>query len=98
MPPFVSSASRTRAALASPYLLLSLTALFWSGNWVIGRAVHESVPPMALALWRWATALLFMLPFAWPHVRRAWPIIRRHWRRLHLARRPGAALATPALH
>lgn len=77
-------ATRTKALLLSPYLLLTLTALFWSGNWVIGRAVHTSVPPMALAFWRWASALTFMAPFALPHVRRDWPVIRRHWRVLVL--------------
>ncbi|MEO8383670.1 MAG: DMT family transporter [Betaproteobacteria bacterium] len=56
----------------SPYLLLSLTALFWSGNWVIGRAFVSDgqIPPVALAWWRWAIALVTMLPFALPQVLR----------------------------
>ncbi|SLN21938.1 DMT family transporter [Oceanibacterium hippocampi] len=62
-----------------PYLLLTLTALFWSGNFVVGRAVNEAVPPIGLAFWRWAIASLIILPFAWPHLVRAWPEIRRHW-------------------
>ena len=63
----------------SPYLLLVLTSLFWSGNFVLGRAVHGLVPPLALSFWRWALALLLALPFAWPHLRRDWPRLRRHW-------------------
>jgi drug/metabolite transporter (DMT)-like permease len=62
----------------SPYLLLSLTALFWSLNWVIGRAVVGRVPPVALAYWRWVLAVIFMLPFALPQIRRSWPLIRQH--------------------
>ncbi len=62
----------------SPYLLLTLTSLFWSLNWVIGRAVVGKVPPVALAYWRWVLAVLFMLPFAIPQIRRAWPQIWRH--------------------
>ena len=62
----------------SPYLLLSLTSLFWSLNWVIGRAVVGKVPPVALAYWRWALAVAIMLPFAWPQLRRAWPAIWQH--------------------
>ena len=56
----------------SPYLLLSLTALFWSGNWVIGRAFVSDgqIPPVALAWWRWAIALVIMMPFALPQVLR----------------------------
>jgi len=64
----------------SPYLLLTLTALFWAGNWVIGRAIRHDVPPIALAFWRWVVALLLILPLAAPHLRAQWPLIRRHWR------------------
>ena len=32
-----------------PYLLLTLTSLFWAGNAVVGRAVAHLIPPVALA-------------------------------------------------
>lgn len=64
----------------SAYLLLILTNLFWAGNWVVGRAIRDDVPPIALAFWRWAIALLLLLPWAWPHLRREWPLIRDEWR------------------
>ena len=32
----------------NPYLLLSLTALFWSGNMVLGRGIRADVPPLEL--------------------------------------------------
>ena len=62
---------RTKSRV-SPYVLLSLTALFWSGNWVIGRAFVSDgqIPPVALAWWRWAIALATMLPFALPQILR----------------------------
>ena len=64
----------------SPYLLLSLTALFWSGNWVIGRAFvsDAQIPPIALAWWRWAIAVSLMMPFALPQIRSHWATIWRH--------------------
>ena len=64
----------------SPYALLSLTALFWSGNWVIGRAfVSEGqIPPVALAWWRWAIAVALMMPFALPQIHRHWRTIWQH--------------------
>ncbi len=65
---------------ASPYLLLSLTALFWSLNWVIGRAIVGHVSPLALTFIRWLVAVAVMMPFAWPGIRRQWPIIRKHWK------------------
>lgn len=59
-----------------PYLLLSLTMLFWSGNVVLGRAIVGTVPPITLAQIRWTGAAILLLPFAWPHLRRDWPVIK----------------------
>lgn len=66
----------------SPYLLLTLTVLFWAGNFVLGRGIHDAVPPIALSFWRWATALAILLPFAarplWAQrraVARAWKML-----------------------
>jgi drug/metabolite transporter (DMT)-like permease len=67
---------------ASPYLLLTLTAFFWSLNWVIGRAIVGHVTPFTLAFIRWAIAVAVMMPFAWREIRAHWPAIRRHWRTL----------------
>jgi drug/metabolite transporter (DMT)-like permease len=63
---------------SSPYLLLTLTSLFWSLNWVVGRAMVGQVPPVALAYWRWVLAVLFMLPFAIPQICRSWRVIWKH--------------------
>jgi len=68
-----------KKTLANPYVLLTLTVLFWSGNMVIGRGLREAVPPMALAFWRWAIAFLLVLPFALPHLRRQWSLLRENW-------------------
>jgi len=64
----------------SPYLLLVFTTLFWSINFVVGRAVHNSIPPIGLAFWRWFGALLILLPFSYPYLREQWPLLRRHWK------------------
>lgn len=73
-----------KKSLANPYLLLTLTVLFWSGNFVVARGVHEAVPPVTLAFWRWTIALAFALPFALPHLRTQWPLVKKHWRPLVL--------------
>lgn len=70
--------------LANPYLLLTLTVLFWSGNWVVGRGFRGDVPPVALAFWRWVIAFACVLPFAWPHRAQCGPALRAHWRILVL--------------
>jgi len=89
-----SQPSLLRRALSGlfnqPYLLLTLTPLFWGGNFVLGRGVHEFFPPIALASIRWTLAFLIILPFAWRHVRRDWPVIRAQWPWLLLLGATGA--------
>ena len=72
------------ARLQHPYLLLTLTTLFWSGNMVIGRALRDQVPPLSLAFWRWTIAFALTVPLAWPHWRRQWPLLRQNWRTVTL--------------
>ncbi|HYC35239.1 MAG TPA: DMT family transporter [Usitatibacter sp.] len=67
---------------ASPYLLLSLTSLFWSLNWVIGRAMVGHVSPFALTFLRWSVAVAVMMPFALPVIRAHWPAVRRSWKEI----------------
>ena len=67
---------------ASPYLLLVFSSIFWAGNFVLGRAVKSSVPPVGLAFWRWTIALAILLPFSLPHLRSQWRLVRDNWRKL----------------
>jgi len=60
------------------YLLLIFAVLFWSGNFIVGRGIHNEIPPMTLAFWRWAVALLIILPFSLGHIVRQFDIIRRN--------------------
>ena len=69
---------------ASPYLLLTLAPFFWACNWILGRALHADIPPMAMTFFRWLFAILILAPFAWRHVVRDWPEIRARWRVLVL--------------
>ena len=66
--------------LHHPYVLLTLTTLFWAGNMVIGRGLRDAVPPFTLAFWRWAICLVLTLPFALPHLKAQWPLLRAAWR------------------
>ena len=61
-----------------PYLLLSLTSLFWAGNVVIGRFAAGHLPPIALSFLRWSAAFLILIPLAWRQTAKDWPIIRGH--------------------
>ncbi|GAA4499819.1 DMT family transporter [Pseudaeromonas paramecii] len=57
-------------------LMLLLPPLFWAGNFIVGRAMRDAVPPIALSFDRWVIALICLLPFAWQALRREW---RHYW-------------------
>jgi drug/metabolite transporter (DMT)-like permease len=61
-----------------PYLLLSVTALCWAGNAIVGRLAAGHIPPVTLSFLRWSFAFLIILPFAWKHLKRDWGAIRSH--------------------
>ena len=62
-----------------PYLLLTLTTLFWSGNFVLGRAMHLVVSPIVMAELRWLLALVLIFPFLLPRLKKNKLIILKHW-------------------
>jgi len=66
------------------YLLLVLTMLLWSTNFVIARAIHGQIGPFGLAFGRWAIALVCLMPFGLPRLARTWPALRQQWRKLLL--------------
>lgn len=65
------------------YLILVLPPLFWAGNFVVGRAIHSEIPPFTLSFGRWVIALLCILPFAYPAMRRDYLLYWQYrWRLL----------------
>lgn len=66
--------------LASPQVGLSAAALFWSGNFIVGRALRDEISPVSLNFWRWMIALAILLPFTlgslWVHRQ----VILREWK------------------
>jgi drug/metabolite transporter (DMT)-like permease len=63
-----------------PYILLVLTTLFWSGNFVVSRGMHAEIPPFTLSFWRWMVALLILSLFGLQHLWRQRNIVRKHIR------------------
>ena len=51
------------------YLLLILTTIFWSGNFIVGKAasIYE-IPPFSLNFYRWFFAGLILLPFTYKEI------------------------------
>ncbi|QJD88776.1 DMT family transporter [Duganella dendranthematis] len=60
--------------------LLTLPPLLWAGNAIVGRLVHDQLPPVLLNFLRWGIAFFLLLPLAGPVFRRdagLW----KHWKR-----------------
>ncbi len=51
------------------YILLVLTTLFWSGNFIVGKAasIYE-IPPFSLNFYRWLFAGLILFPFTFKEI------------------------------
>jgi drug/metabolite transporter (DMT)-like permease len=72
-----TSPARSQNWLANqPYILLSITALCWAGNAIVGRLAAGHIAPVTLSFLRWSFAFLIILPFAWKHLVRDWAAIR----------------------
>lgn len=75
--PTASSAASGRTWIANqPYVLLSVTALCWAGNAIVGRLAAGHIPPVTLSFLRWSLAFLILLPLTWKQLRQDWPAIR----------------------
>ncbi len=60
------------------YLFAFGATAIWSGNFIIARGLHESIPPVSLAFYRWLVAVIVFLPFTRKHLIAEWPIIKAH--------------------
>ena len=57
------------------YIFLVLTTLFWSGNFIVGKAAsHFEIPPFTLNFYRWVFAWLILAPFTLKEI-----IIKRNY-------------------
>ncbi len=51
------------------YLLLILTTLFWSGNFIVGKAASlYEIPPFSLNFYRWLFAFIILFPFTYKEI------------------------------
>ena len=51
------------------YLILILTTIFWSGNFIVGKAASMfQIPPFSLNFYRWFFAGLILFPFTYKEI------------------------------
>ncbi|MGA4848893.1 DMT family transporter [Streptomyces sp. G5(2025)] len=88
-PASAATAARPTAGAARPIgvglALAALATVVWSGSFVTSRALHDSVPPVQHAFWRWIIAIVAVAPFAARETWRQRKLLRAHLRFLLLA-------------
>ncbi len=95
---FLSPSKNPSTRLWPAYLLLMIAPLSWAGNIVLARAVVDIIPPVSFAFWRWTTAFMILLPFAWKHARCDWASIVRAWKIIVLLSLLGITCFNPLLY
>ena len=64
----------------SAYGLLILAALFWSGNFIVGKFAYLfQVPPLTLNVLRWISVWFILMPFTYEEIKNNLPIIKKNW-------------------
>ena len=62
------------------YLFLVLAALFWSGNFIVGKfATLFEIPPLTLNVFRWISVWLILIPFTYKEIYKNLPYIKKNW-------------------
>ncbi|MFN3172553.1 MAG: DMT family transporter [Hyphomicrobiales bacterium] len=61
-----------------PYLLLTLTTLFWAGNAIAGKLAAGVIPPFTLTFVRWTLVVIIVFVVARPHLAAHRETIRKH--------------------
>ncbi|MCX6319921.1 MAG: DMT family transporter [Bacteroidetes bacterium] len=82
----------TQQSVISGIMLAVLATIIWSGNFIVARGVNKEIPPVSLNFYRWLTASLILLPFAWTGFKKEWPAVRQHWQYLFWVSLTGISL------
>lgn len=72
----MTAASDLRAA----YGLLAVAPLFFATNMLTARWVEGSIPPVAMAFWRWTLTLVFLVPYAGRGLLAGWRDLLGEWK------------------
>ena len=72
--------------------LAVIATLIWSGNFIIARGVIKDIPPVTLAFYRWVSATIIILPFAWKYFTAEFKIVKQRFWYFLLAAITGVSL------
>lgn len=74
---------------ANPWLLLTLTCLFWAGNIVAARTAIDNISPMMLVTGRWLITCAILALTARQAFAADWPLLKANWLRIALTAMAG---------
>jgi drug/metabolite transporter (DMT)-like permease len=69
-----------------------LATVLWSGNYIVARALHKSVPPVSIAFFRWTVATIILFPIAYRKVKAEWHQLKVHFGYLSITAMAGVTL------
>jgi len=75
----------------TPYLLLTLTMLFWSGSSVVANWLKDDMSPEAINFGRWTASLVLLAPLTARELISKRAVLLRHWKLLALLGFTGGA-------
>lgn len=90
--PTGTTAKQPRKGAGLGLLLAVVATVVWSGSFVTSRGLHDAVPPVQAAFWRWIVALIAVAPFALRETWRQRALLRQHLGFLTLASLLGVAV------
>jgi drug/metabolite transporter (DMT)-like permease len=62
------------------YLLLTLSALFWAGNFIVGKFANLfEIPPLTLNVFRWLSVWIILMPFTYKEIYNNLSYIKKNW-------------------
>ena len=62
------------------YLLLTLSTLFWAGNFIVGKfATLFEIPPLTLNVFRWIAVRLILMPFTYKEIYNNLSYVKKNW-------------------
>ena len=54
--------------------------VIWSGNFIIARGVHDAIPPVTLAFFRWLVAFIVITPFSFKYFIKDYKVILENYK------------------
>lgn len=71
---------RSGGVILKAYVLLTLTAIFYAGNLVVGKPVTSEIPPIFLSFLRYILALLVILPLGFREFQESLQLFKKEWK------------------